>query len=206
MGFLVPGEHDKFAVTPSITDTRKMKVSQSMSESAGGMEMVVTLETEEAIKALPLALWDIPREWKSGGGWWQVKGANRFVPICAPYTGNLNGILEVDAKPGKNEYRLTISTPKRTPQSQDILLKTVHAKVFTRDGQTTAYIWPTRPWETTFELEVPAGKSVQYYAAPKGEKVDLPSGKHKLVINKEQWSRIVGLTRDELAVNLRESK
>jgi len=28
----------------------------------------------------------------------------------------------------------------------------------------------------------------------------------KLVINKEQWSRIVGLNREELAVNLREVK
>jgi hypothetical protein len=206
MGFLVPGEHDKFAVTPSITDTRKMKVSQSRSENAGGLEIVVTLETAEAIKALPLAVWDIPREWKAGEGWWQVKGANRFVPICAPYTGNLNGILEVDAKPGKNEYRLTIATPKRTPQSQDILLKTVHAKVFTRDGQTMAYIWPTRPWETTFELEVPAGKSVQYYAAPQGEKVELKPGKHPLTIPKEKWARIVGLSREELAANLREAK
>ena len=184
-GFLVPGEHDKFAVTPKITDTRKMKVSQSLSENAGGLEMVVTLETAEAIKALPLALWDIPREWKAGEGWWTVKGANRFVPIRAPYTGNLNGILEVDAKPGKNEYRLTIATPQRKPRSQDILLNTVHAKVFTRDGQTMAYIWPMQPWETQFELTVPEGKTAQYYAAPKGERVDLPPGRHRLTINKE---------------------
>lgn len=206
MGFLVPGEHDKFAVTPSITDTRKMKLSQSMSENVRGMEIVVTLETPEAIKALPIALWNIPREWKSGEGWWQVKGANRFVPICAPYTGNLNGILEVDAKPGKNEYHLTIATPKRTPHSQDILLKTVHAKVFTRDGQSMAYIWPTRPWETTFELTVPEGKSVQYYAAPQGEKVELKPGKHQLTIPKEKWARIVGLDYEALNRALSESK
>jgi hypothetical protein len=192
-GFLVPGEHDKFAVTPKITDTRKMKVSQSLLENAGGLEMVIVLETAEPVKALPLALWDIPCEWKAGEGWWTVKGANRFVPIRAPYTGNLNGLLEVDAKPGKNEYRLTITTPKHAPVSQDILLKTVHAKVFTRDGQSMAYIWPTRPWETSFQLTVPAGCSVQYYAAPKGDRVDLPPGKHQLKIEKESWSRIVGL-------------
>ena len=198
MGFLVPGEHDKFAVTPSITDTRKIKVSQIMSDRVDGIEILVTLETAEAIKALPLALWDIPREWKSGEGWWQVEGANRFVPICAPYTGNLNGILEVDAKQGKNEYRLKITTAKRTPKSQDILLETVHAKVFTRDGQTMAYIWPTRPWETTFELAVPPGSTVEYFAAPLGEKVELKSGKQKLTIPKEKWARIVGLNCDEL--------
>jgi hypothetical protein len=197
---------DRYAVTPLSTDTRKMKVSQNVSENAGGLEIVVTLETPEAVKALPLALWDIPREWKAGEGWWTVKGANRFVPIRAPYTGNLNGILEVDAKPGKNEYRLTIATPKRVPQTQDILLETVHAKVFSRDGQTMAYIWPMQPWETAFELDVPAGKSVQYYAAPKGERVDLPPGKHRLTINKESWARIVGLDPETLKFALRESK
>jgi hypothetical protein len=203
-GFLVPGEHDKFSVTPKITDTRKMKVSQSVTEGAGGLEWVITVETATAIRALPLALWDIPREWNAGEGWWKVTGASRFVPIRAPYTGNLNGILEVDAQPGKNEYRLTITTPKRTPQSQDILLKTVHAKVFTRDGQTMAYLWPMQPWETQFELTVPEGKSAQYYAAPKGERVDLQPGKHRLTIVKESWSRIVGLDLETLRSGIKE--
>jgi hypothetical protein len=192
-GFLVPGEHDKFAVTPKITDTRAMKVSQTVREDADGFELIVTLETPTPIKSLPLALWDIPREWEVGDGWWTTANANRFVPIRAPYTGNLNGIVEVDAKPGNNEYRLIIRTPRRPPASQDILFETVHAKVFTRDGQSMAYIWPTRPWETSFDLTVPAGRSVQYYAAPKGERVDLPPGKHQLKIEKESWSRIVGL-------------
>ena len=203
-GFLVPGEHDKFAVTPKITDTRGMKVAHSMSDCVAGLEIVVTLETERAIQALPLALWDIPREWRPGEGWWTATGARRFVPIRAPYTGNLNGILEVDAEPGKNEYRLTIASPARAPQSQDVLLETVHAKVFTRDGQSMAYIWPMRPWETAFELTVPAGRSVQYYAAPKGERVDLPPGRHRLVIKQESWSRIVGLDYASLHAGLRE--
>ena len=34
----------------------------------------------------------------------------------------------------------------------------------------------------------------------------LPAGMHKLVINKDQWSRIVGLNRQELDANLREVK
>ena len=195
---------DRYSITPLTTDTRKMKVTRAEKEQDGGLEITVTLEAPVALKQFPLGLWDIPREWKSGEGWWTVKGANRFVPIRAPYTGNLNGILEVDAQPGKNEYRLTITTPKRASQSQDILLKTVHAKVFTRDGQTMAYIWPMQPWETQFELTVPEGKAAQYYAAPKGERVDLPPGKHRLTINKESWSRIVGLTKAELELALKE--
>jgi hypothetical protein len=201
-GFLVPGEHDKFAVTPRITDTRNMKVSQNTSEIAAGLEVVVTLETTEAVKALPLVSWNLPREWKAGEGWWSTAGANRFVPIRAPYTGNLNGILEVDAQPGKNDYRLTITTPQRVPLSQDIRLETAHAKVFSRDGQAMAYIWPMQPWETAIEIDVPAGKSVQYYAAPKGERVDLKPGKNRLVIAQERWSRIVGLSYEELVKSL----
>ena len=195
---------DRYKIAPLITDIRKMKVTRVEKEQDGALEVTVTLDTPVALTKFPLGLWDIPREWKAGEGWWKVSGTDRFVPIRAPYTGNLNGILEVDAKPGKNEYRLTIITPKRVPQSQDILLKTVHAKVFTRDNQTMAYIWPMQPWETSFELTVPEGKSVQYYAAPKGERVDLPPGKHRLTINKESWSRIVGLDLETLRSGIKE--
>ena len=55
------------------------------------------------------------------------------------------------------------------------------------------------------ELTVPPGESVQYYAAPQGEQIDLPPGTHKLVIQKERWSRIVGLSRKELISNLQET-
>jgi hypothetical protein len=83
-------------------------------------------------------------------------------------------------------------------------VSTMHAKVFTRDGQSMAYIWPTRPWDTAFTLTVPAGKSVQYYAAPKGERVDLPPGRQRLVIKQESWARIVGLDYASLHAGLRE--
>ena len=39
----------------------------------------------------------------------------------------------------------------------------------------------------------------------KGERVDLPPGKHRLTINKESWSRIVGLDLENLKSALRES-
>ncbi|MEI6647488.1 MAG: hypothetical protein WCP12_15735 [bacterium] len=40
--------------------------------------------------------------------------------------------------------------------------------------------------------------------APKGERVDLPLGKHRLMINKESWSRIVGLDLDALRSGIKE--
>lgn len=199
MGFLVPGEHDKFAVTPSITDTRAMKITRTECEVDGALQVTVRLETPTALAAFPLALWDIPRRWQADSDWWSVQGKARFVPVRAPFTDNLNGILVVDAQPGINEYQLRITTPPRTPVSQDVLLENVHAKVFERDGQTMAYVWPTRPWDTTIELHVPAGRSVQFYVAPTGERVDLKPGANTLVIPQEHWARIVGLTREELA-------
>jgi len=198
MGFLVPGEHDKFAVTPKITDTRPLKVNCESRDTAGGLEVVVTLETPTALKSFPIALWDLPREWKTGEGWWQAPRGARFVPVRAPFTGNLNGILEVNAAPGRNEFRLRITTPPRAPVNLDLAAGNVRGKIFERDGATMAYVWSLRPWDTAFELEVPAGRTAHYFAAPKGEQVDLPPGKHRLVIAKERWSRITGLTRDEL--------
>ncbi len=198
VGFLVPGEHDKFAVTPKITDTRPMKVDSEMKETPGGLEVTVKLQTSVGKKAFPIALWDLPCEWKSGDGWWSVRGPARFIPIRAPFTGNLNGILEVDAKPGDNEYHVSFATPRRGPASQDIAVEGVQGKVFERDGLSMAYVWPTRPWDAAFELEVPPGREVRYYAAPEGEMVDLPPGRHRLVIEKERWARITGLNREEL--------
>ena len=203
MGVLVPGEHDKFAVTPKITDTRTMKVSQAARESSDRWELVVTLETQEPLKALPLALWDIPRAWKPGADWWTLQGKGRFIPVRAPYTGNLNGVLEVDAEPGRNEYHVTIVTPKRTPLSQDLAVGEVHGKVFERDGHSTTYVWPTQPWSVQIELVVPSGRSVQFYAAPEGQRVDLQPGTHALTIPQERWARIVGLRHDELRAALR---
>jgi hypothetical protein len=123
-----------------------------------------------------------------------------------PYTGNLSGVLVADLRAGENRLTLAIDSPPRQPATLDMAAGNLRGKVFERDGRAMAYVYPAVPWEVSFELTVPEGKSVQYYAAPKGEKVDLPSGKHKLVINKEQWSRIVGLNREELAANLREVK
>lgn len=60
---LVPGEHDKFAVTPRITETRPLHVDERRSELAGGLELILTVESDRALTAFPLAVWDLPREW-----------------------------------------------------------------------------------------------------------------------------------------------
>lgn len=194
MGFLVPGEHDKFAVTPQITDTRAIEVKRE----DDGNGIAIRLTTPVALKNFPLALWDIPHEWKPGGGWWTVDGDAKFTPVRAPFTGNLNGILAVDAQPGENIYHLRMATPPRNLEIQDVVLDGVHGKVFDRDGTSMAYLWPTHPWDARIAIEVPAGREARLYAAPAGEEVLLHPGINPIVVPKEFWIRIVGLSREEL--------
>ena len=204
-GYADPENYDRFAWTPTITDTRKMSAQRKDEQKKGKLVVTLTVQSDRDYKQFPLALWDLPREWKKGDGWYSVS-SGRFVPIKVPFTHNLSGVLVADLKVGENILTLTIDSPPRTPATLDVTAGNLHGKVFERDGRAMAYVYPAVPWDVSFELTVPEGKSVQYYAAPKGEKVDLPAGTHKLTIEKERWSRIVGLNREELAANLREVK
>ena len=205
-GYPDPENYDRFAWTPTITDTRKISVQRKDEQKNGKLIVTLTVRSDRELKHYPLALWDLPREWKAGDGWFSVSNGARFVPMKVPFTNNLSGVLVADLKAGENRLTLTIDSPARKPATLDVVAGNLRGKVFERDGRAMAYVYPAVPWEVSFELKVPAGKSVQYYAAPKGEKVDLKTGTHKLVINKEQWSRIVGLNCEELAANLREVK
>jgi hypothetical protein len=204
-GYPDPDNYDRFAWTPLITDTRGISAQRKDEQKGGKLVVTFTVRSDRDLKQFPLALWDLPREWKTGDGWYTASGG-RFVPMKVPFTHNLSGVLVADLKAGENRLTLTINSPVRQPATLDVVAGNLRGKVFERDGRSMAYVYPAVPWEVSLELTVPAGKSVQYYAAPKGERVDLLTGPHKLVINKEQWSRIVGLNREELAANLREAK
>ena len=204
-GYPDPENYDRFAWTPMITDTRKMSAQRKDEQAGGKLVVRLTVRSDKDLKQFPMALWDLPRQWQAGEGWYAASGG-RFVPMKVPFTHNLSGVLVADLKAGENHLMLTIDSPVRPPATLDMAAGNLRGKVFERDGRAMAYVYPAVPWEVSFELTVPEGKSVQYYAAPKGEKVDLPPGKHELVIQKDLWSRIVGLSREELAANLREAK
>jgi hypothetical protein len=203
-GYPDPENYDRFAWTPTITDTRKMTAERKEEQKDGKLVVTLTVNSDRERKHFPLALSDLPREWKAGDGWYSVSDGARFVPVKVPFTNNLSGVLVADLKAGENLLTLTIDSPPRTPATLDVAAGNLRGKVFERDGRAMAYVYPAVPWEVGFALTVPAGKSVQYYAASKGERVDLPPGTHNLVIEKDQWSRIVGLSREELAANLSE--
>ena len=199
-GFGYPAEdHDRYAVTPKITDTRNMRAVRNDSAAAGGsLVITLTVDSDEVRENFPLAIWDIAREFRKGDEWYNVS-AGRFVPVKAPYSGNLNGFVVTNLKQGRNEITLTVSTPARAPVELNLDCGALLAgKVFERDGRTMAYVAPARPWNMPVKLIVPEGRSVTVAIAPEGELQVFAGGTHSFVIPKEQWARIIGLSREEL--------
>jgi hypothetical protein len=200
LGDFQRGLHDKFAVTPKIVDTRGMTATRRDIQANGSLKVQLTVTSDRDKNNLPLALWNIPREWKSGEGWWKVEGRGRFVPYRAPYTGNLSGLLVANVKKGTSTISLIIKTPPRQPESLDLALgPQAKAKVFTREGQTIAYVWPAYPWQTELTLDLPAGKTARCYISPKSEKVDCKAGQTKLRIPAGESMRVIGLSKSELS-------
>lgn len=198
-GYPDPENYDRFAWTPSTTDTRAMSAQREDTDSAKALMVKVTVRSDAARPQFPIALWNLPRTWQPGEGWYQAEDGARFVPLKAPFTENLNGFLIADLKEGENTFSLRISSPPRAPRTLDIAKGDLRAKVFERDGRNMAYVYPAKPWPVTFRLTVPEDKSVEYYAAPEGVRVDLAPGTHTLTIAKDTWARLIGLTHSELA-------
>lgn len=200
-GYLYPGQHDPFKVVPKILDTRLFKVRRSEEEKGEQLTVTVSVEAKAAQKNLTLALWEIPRQWRAGEGWWSVAGKARFVPVRAPFSGNLNGILVVDVKQGENQFAVTIRTPRRQNVATTIQIADgVEGRVFRRDGELMAYLWPKKPWAATLAVKLPAGKQADAYIAPKGERQALKAGEeNRFTIPMGGWMRIVGLSAEELA-------
>jgi hypothetical protein len=197
--YLLPGRYDKYAATPRLTDTRPFQASRVDRDEAGALIVTVTVEAQSAQKNLPLALWNLPREFRSGAAWYHASANCRFVPIVAPYSGNLNGFLVADVAVGHNAFTLRIESPARELHQLDFRIgATLCGKVIARDGQSIAYLWPSGPWAANLHIHLPAGKSARAYVAPNGEVQNETTGDTTIVIPQDQWMRLVGLTRDEI--------
>jgi hypothetical protein len=200
-GYLYPGQHDPFQVVPKIIDTRLFEVTRSDNAKADGVDITITVKAKADQKNLAMALWNIRREWRKGEGWWTVDGPARFVPVRAPFTGNLNGLLVANVSTGENKFTLTIKTPPRslTPSTIKLAGGAIEGRVFERDGQPMAYLWPARPWDATVVVTLPPGKQADAYIAPQGERQPLAGGENSFTIPAGKWMRVVGLTAEELA-------
>jgi hypothetical protein len=119
-GYPDPDNYDRFAWTPKITETRKLAVARKDEQKGGKLVVTLTVRSDRDLKQFPLALWDLPREWKAGEGWYSVN-AGRFVPMKVPFTNNLSGVLVADLKAGENRLTLTIASPIRQPATLDVV-------------------------------------------------------------------------------------
>jgi len=198
-GYLTPGTYDRFKATPSILDTREFEVGRTDSAAADGFVITVTVRAQHDQRNLALALWDIPREWRTGSTWWDVSGSARFVPVRAPFTGNLNGILVADVRKGANSFAVTIHTPSRENGRTTVTISdAVEGRVYPRDGQVIAYLWPVKAEGATLVVNLPEGKSADAYIAPEGERQPCSTGENRFKLPAGGWMRLVGLGAEEI--------
>ena len=192
----------KYEITPSTEDWRALKVSRA-DRPGDTYKITVTVQSPRTAQRLPLAIWDIPREWKPGTGWFKVSGAREFIPVVAPQTDNLNGVLVVDLKEGPNIFTVEITTPARALRAMDTTFAgSVRAKTWTRgthDGRPVTYLWPINPWGSKVTVTIPEGRTVTAYLTPGTEEQNLPAGTHTFDLRWQQWLRLAGLTREEIA-------
>jgi len=199
-GYLAPGTYDRFEAVPRILDTRRFRVSRSDAETENGLTITIVVEAEKDQANLALALWDIPRAWQEGTGWWRVSGKARFVPVRAPYTGNLNGVLVADVAGGANTFTVTVSTPPRALQATTVRISdSIEGRVYARDGGTIAYLWPTGAQRTTLVVDLPEGTSARGYVAEEGAEELCAGEGTRFELQVGGWMRLVGLSVEEVA-------
>ena len=102
---------------------------------------------------------------------------------------------------GGNNFTVTIKTPARKLIPSTIKIGTsIEGRVFQRDGQTMAYLWPARPWNVTLVVSLPPGKTATAMIAPTSESKQLTLGPNRIEIPAGRWIRVIGLSADELAL------
>lgn len=196
--YMLPGKY-KYEITPRTLDTRPFQATRQDGVQDKALTITVTVQAQAAQKNLALALWNIPRQFQPGEGWFRASQRCRFVPVVAPYTDNLNGFLVADVQKGQNVFTVRFTSPARNPQVIDFQIgSSVRGKIFNRGGVNMAYLWTTGPWPATLNLDLPAGQTAQGYVTPEGVLQECKPGKNTFVIPQEQWMRLVGLTRDEI--------
>jgi hypothetical protein len=197
-GYIVPNTDDRFRVTPRIVDTRPFKVAAQVEDGPEATRVTLEVDAGAAQPGLALALWDLPREYSRDEGRFRLRGAQRFIPICAPYTGNLNGIVVADIKPGKNRITLTLTTGRRVPRTQDILLgENGMAKVFERDGSAMAYLFCIGSAPEEIEIRPMEGVTARLYSPDSDE--GRPVGEKAVIrIMPGTCWKLAGLTYDRL--------
>lgn len=200
-GYTYPDTDDRFRQTPRMLDTRRFTVSREDQEEKEYTEITLKLESTVAQKNLALALWEIPRAWQAGAGWFKSSGACRFVPVRAPFSGDLSGILIAQVKPGTNVFKLKVRSASRKPVGTALSLNEgrIQGRLYSHDGQSMAYLCVLGKSPEKLTLQVPQGRDVRLYAAPEGKEVRAQNGKNTFELAGASWLRVTGLSLEEFA-------
>lgn len=163
-GYPVANTDDRFRVTPAVVDTRAFTVKTAMQECDTGTRVAVEIAARTGRKDLALALWDIPRTFTRDAACFSLSGAERFIPVRAPYTQNLCGILVADVNEGSSRIELVVSSPPRAAATMDLQVnESVKAKVFERGEVTTAYLFVEGTSPATVDCSPQAGDALRHY-------------------------------------------
>ncbi len=192
-GYVIPNTEDRFQVTPKILDTRGLKVSVETVDTEDTTTVELEIEANSPITNLTLSVWNLPRVFSNDSKNTRVEGANRFIPIRAPYTGNFCGIVIVDIKEGKNRIRLTVTGDRSEPRSLDLTIgKKIMAKVLEREGQSTLYLFTASEDVEEFQVSIPTDATVQIYPSNYDPPIRLV-GETRIQVKPGSNQRIVGL-------------
>jgi len=200
-GYTYPDTDDRFRQIPRMIDTRQFKVERDNKEEKGYTQITIRLEAKVAQRNLALAVWNIPRAWRTGKAWYDTSANCRFVPVVAPFSGNLNGFLICQVRPGANSFTLKLTSAPRAIESTALSFGggAVAGRVFNRDHKPLAYLCSTRETTQTVTLEVPAGRDVRAYIAPLGEELRCLAGRNTFKIGPQRFMRLTGMTQPEIA-------
>lgn len=198
----------KFKLTPKMIDTRAFKATRQEREAGGALEITFTLTAQAAQKNLALAVWDIPRAWEKGDGWFETRGGCRFVPLLAPFTDNLNGLLICNVRKGENRFAVRIKSPRQALRETALSLNggQIQGRIFSRAGQSMAYLCSRSPKDETVRLTVPPGQTAHVYPAPEGNEIVWAAGRHELTLKPGQYARLTGLSGAEIQTSPDEKK
>jgi hypothetical protein len=198
-GYLEPGTYDRFAVTPAIVDTRQFEVAREEAWSDDALRLTVRVQADRAHVGLPIGLWYLPCRWQANDGWWSASEGARFVPVRAPFTGSLHGILVADVHEGANSFELVLHASRCEPRRTSFSVHgIVDGQVFERDGRAMAYLWPRQPGGADVRIVLPDGLEADAYVAPEGERQPLSPIETRVHLSPAGWMRVVGLDREQL--------
>ena len=148
---------------PRMVDLTGVSATVTIEQQDKGAEVRVAIESPQALKALPVALWRIPLYPQTLG---QIKCSqhSRFVRVVDGATDNLNGVLVCDDVPsGQSVWTVNLQGKSRAPLAAEIHIgDKVSGRFFPRANGPSLYVWLSdeQIGDGVLTIQVPANRQV----------------------------------------------